>query len=305
DCDVTSEVKEAATCSKKGTTTYTATYKGLSDTKDVVDIEIVPSAHIFGDSYTVDEPATCAKEGSESIHCSECGAIKEGSSRVIEKTTNHNYGDWNIIKDATCTEDGSKEKICSVCNDKITEVIPATNHDWNAPTYKWTADYKSVTATRVCKNDPAHVESETVNTTSKVTKKPTYTAKGQTTYTATFSNAAFSTQTKTVTSIAQLPKKANTITVKVKKPTVKYAKLKKKAQTILAKNAFVVSKAQGKVTYKRISGNKKITINSAGKITLKKGLKKGTYKVRVKVTAAGTTAYKAGAKTVTLSIKVK
>jgi len=81
--------------------------------------------------------------------------------------------------------------------------------------------------------------------------------------------------------------------------------LTKKAQIVTVKKAFTVTKAQGKVTYKKISGNKKITINSAGKISLKKGLKKGTYKLKVKVTAAGNTSYKAGAKTVTLAIKVK
>ena len=71
------------------------------------------------------------------------------------------------------------------------------------------------------------------------------------------------------------------------------------------------SKAQGKVTYKKVSVikkkfAKKITVNKkTGKITVKKGLKKGTYKLKIKVTAAGTTAYKAGSKTVTVKIKVK
>jgi hypothetical protein len=81
--------------------------------------------------------------------------------------------------------------------------------------------------------------------------------------------------------------------------------LKKKNQVITIKKAFTVSKAQGKVTYKKAGGNAKIVINSAGKITVKKGLKKGTYKLKVKVTAAGNTTYKAGAKTVTVTIKVK
>jgi hypothetical protein len=41
-------------------------------------------------------------------------------------------------------------------------------------------------------------------------------------------------------------------------------------------------------------------------VTVKKGLKKGTYKVRVKVRAAGNSNYKASAwKTVTFRIKVK
>ena len=101
-------------------------------------------------------------------------------------------------------------------------------------------------------------------------------------------------------------KKANTLTVKAKKPVVKYKNLKKKKQTIARKNAITVSKAKGKVTYKKASGNKKITVNKkTGKITVKKGLKKGTYKVKIKVTAAGNSTYKAKSKTFAVAIKVK
>lgn len=100
-------------------------------------------------------------------------------------------------------------------------------------------------------------------------------------------------------------KNANTLTVKAKKPTIKYSKLKKKNQTIARKNAISVSKAKGTVTYKKASGNKKITVSKVGKFTVKKGLKKGTYKVKVKVTAAGSNAYKAATKTVTVTIIVK
>ena len=61
----------------------------------------------------------------------------------------------------------------------------------------------------------------------------------------------------------------------------------------------------GKVTFKKASGNKKITINKkTGKITVKKKLKKGTYKVKVKVRAAGTSSYLPAVKTVTVKIKV-
>ena len=58
-----------------------------------------------------------------------------------------------------------------------------------------------MTATRVCRNDASHVESETVDTTSEVTTPATCTTAGKTTYTATFENAAFETQTKTVENI--------------------------------------------------------------------------------------------------------
>ncbi len=101
-------------------------------------------------------------------------------------------------------------------------------------------------------------------------------------------------------------KKANTLKASAKKVTVKYSKLKKKNQTINVGKAMTVSNAKGTVSYKKSSGNGKITINKkTGKITVKKGLKKGTYKVKIKVTAAGNATYKAATKTVTVKIKVK
>ena len=110
-------------------------------------------------------------------------------------------------------------------------------------------------------------------------------------------------------------KMANTLTVKAKKVKVKASKLKKKTMTIKAAKANTVKEAQGTVTYKRGTikakkallkqAKKKIKVAKNGKITLKKGLKKGTYKVKIKVSAAGNQYYKAGTKTVTVKIVVK
>ena len=151
------------------------------------------------------------------------------------------------------------------------------------------------------------VNAETIAATGKhmsdegtVTKKATPTATGTRVYKCTVCG-----QTLKIETISKTAKYANTLTVKAKKPSVKYSKLKKKNQTIALKNWVTVSKAQGKVTYKKSSGNKKITVSKAGKITVKKGLKKGTYKVKIKVTAAGNANYKAKTKTVTVKIIVK
>lgn len=101
-------------------------------------------------------------------------------------------------------------------------------------------------------------------------------------------------------------KKANPLTVKGKTVKVKYSKLRKKTQTIARTKAITVSKNQGTVTYAKVKGNKKITVDKkTGKIKVKKGLKKGTYKVKIKVTAAGNSWYKKATKTVTVKIKVK
>ena len=99
--------------------------------------------------------------------------------------------------------------------------------------------------------------------------------------------------------------KVNLITVKVKKIRIKYAKLKKKNQVIGARHAFTISKAKGKVTFKKIRGNKRIKVNSIGKIKVKKGIKKGRYKIKVKVRASGNKNYKPGTKIVTVPILIK
>lgn len=98
-------------------------------------------------------------------------------------------------------------------------------------------------------------------------------------------------------------KRVNPMKVTTAVKAVKYSTVKKKAITV---KPITVSKAQGKVTYKKLSGNKKITVNTkTGKFTVKKGTKKSTYTIKVKVTAAGNTTYKSGGKTVTVKIKVK
>ena len=67
-----------------------------------------------------------------------------------------------------------------------------------------------------------------------------------------------------------------------------------------------VTGAQGRLSYKKLSGNKKISVSAkTGKVTVKKGLKKGTYKVKLRVTAAGSANYMAVSKTVTFKVKVK
>ena len=112
----------------------------------------------------------------------------------------------------------------------------------------------------------------------------------------------------TITVNVKDTRKTNPIKVSKKNKTVKYTKLKKKAVTL---KAITVKKAAGKVTYKKVSVSKKkfagrFTVNKkTGKIKVKKGTKKGTYKVKVRVSAAGNKTYKPASKTVTVKIKVK
>ncbi len=89
----------------------------------------------------------------------------------------------------------------------------------------------------------------------------------------------------------------NTITLKSKKVTFKAAKLKKAKQTTAIK-ASVTSK--GALSYS--SSSKKVTVSKKGKVTVKKGTKKGTYTVTV--SAAEVAGFKS-AESKIFTIKVK
>lgn len=101
----------------------------------------------------------------------------------------------------------------------------------------------------------------------------------------------------------------NTLKVTGKTAKVKYKKLRKKKQNVARSKVMAVSWPQGKVTYKLLSVNKKkkyFKVNAAnGVVTIKKKLKKGTYTLKVSVTAAGNENYKSKTQTVAFKIKVK
>ena len=104
----------------------------------------------------------------------------------------------------TCTEPGLTEgSHCAVCETVLTpqEPVEMLGHHWGKASYAWSEDYTSVAARRACLNDPAHVQIETVQTSVEVTKAATCTARGTTTYTASFRRTAFRTQKKRVRDI--------------------------------------------------------------------------------------------------------
>ena len=100
-------------------------------------------------------------------------------------------------------------------------------------------------------------------------------------------------------------KLANPLSAAGRTISTKAATLKKKVVKFTKAKAFKVNNAQGKVTFTKKSGNAKVIVSKGGIVKVKKGLKKGTYKIKVKVRAAGNDSYKAKNKTVTVTLKVK
>ena len=107
----------------------------------------------------------------------------------------------------TCTTDGKTYGVhCNFCKAVLVEstIIPALGHDYGEPTYSWSEDGSTCTATSVCKRDANHKEFENATITNAVTIAATCENKGTTTYTAKFTNNRFSTQTKAVVDVPAL-----------------------------------------------------------------------------------------------------
>ena len=112
----------------------------------------------------------------------------------------------------------------------------------------------------------------------------------------------------------RIKKAANTLKVKGKTATVKYKLLKKKTRTLKASKVIkLVKRGQSKRSYKLYSvkkGTKSykkyFKVNSkTGKVTVNTGLKRGTYKVKVKVKSLGNANYKASPwKTATFIVRI-
>ncbi len=93
----------------------------------------------------------------------------------------------------------------------------------------------------------------------------------------------------------EILKAQNPLSVKAKSILIKYKKLRQRNQ-VLAPTKVILFKKEGEGTlaFKKLLGDGKIKINKRlGKVTLKKGLPRGDYKVKVRVKAFGNDNYNA------------
>ena len=124
---------------------------------------------------------------------------------------------------------------------------------------------------------------------------------GKGNYTGTSAAAVF----KIVKASNRIKAKNYLLTLKGKKAGK--ARALAKAKTIkLESKAKVSARTTVKYAKANKAGGKKITVSKAGKVTLKKGLKSGTYKVKIKLTARASKNYKAArAKKIVVTVRVK
>ena len=208
------------------------------------------------------------------------------SVTLLSGSHEHNWSIETVKKEATCQEDGLVELKC-ICGAVKTESSRKKDHSWNK---EYTVDKQATSTTDGQESIHCAVCGAIMPGSVRVINKTGGPTAGK--------------QTPPGSTAVQT-KAAQPMTVKAKAPSVKASKLGKKKQTITKGKAFTIKKAQGEISFKKRSGSKNLSISKAGKITVKKGTKKGTYKIKVIVTASGNDKYEAGSKTVTVKVKVK
>ena len=132
---------------------------------------------------------------------SSCTAERVCSDDTSHKETETVNSVYKVVTPAGCETDGLGRYTATFVNTAFTaqiqdKTIDPINHDWNEPTYEWTSDYSSCTATRVCKNNSTHIESETKNSECNIITPETMEIDGEATYIVNFTNPAFETQTQ-------------------------------------------------------------------------------------------------------------
>ena len=146
--------------------------------------------HIWNSGVITTSP-TCTTAGEKTYTCSEC----ERKKTEVISATGHNFV-HHEAQEATCTAIGWKAyDTCNNCNYSSYQEIPVKDHSYGEATYKWSADNQNCTAERkctVCDN----VENETAATTAQVVQARNCTLPELTTYSVTFENSAFESQTK-------------------------------------------------------------------------------------------------------------
>ena len=269
----------------------------VSGTYTLPDCDFTPDLGMEFDTWAVGSPS-----GEKYSAGSDYNVTDDVTFYAVWKSSggghNHEWGQWIVTKKATPDEDGEETREC-LDNPAHTETRPiARIANININKYKFTYNGK--------------VQMPVFTISDSNGKK----LKAGTDYTVIYPSSSKNVGLYLMSVLFignkydglydvnfSIVAAKNPLTVKGLTKTVKASALKKKNVTV---SALKVTKAQGATSYKKVKGYKNITVNSkTGKLTIKKGQKKGVYSVKVKVTAKGNKNYLSGSKTVTVKIKIK
>lgn len=184
--------KVSPTCTDPGTEKYwecptcKRMYKDCAGLEQIsAPVSIKPLGHYWNTKYEWDELSTVT------------------ASRTCRRDDTHFETETapvtsSITKQPSCEERGETTYTAVFENSgfktqskTIDDIDDLGGHVWKQPTYNWSSDFHSITATRVCERDDSHTETETVQAVENVLIAPTCEETGKSNFTASFENSAF------------------------------------------------------------------------------------------------------------------
>ena len=191
---ITRTVTKEPTCEEAGSATYTATFENELYETQTKTVELEPLEHEWDNDnieyvWTDDNSQVTA-----TVHC------LNDNSHVLTETVDTVE---DIINDPTCETTGAAVYTATFEHEDIFESqgkqvsLPATGHDYEI-TYRWDETDNGIFcyAEGICRNNPDHIISESAAPEEQLVREASCDQEGLITYTATFNNSLFETQTK-------------------------------------------------------------------------------------------------------------
>lgn len=312
-------VTTPATCTSVGVRTRKCSICGTIENQT-----IAATGHDMG-QWTITTPATCTLDGVKTRNCFNCGITESQkikavghnyTSQVVSSTctekgytihTCENCGETykdtfvsevghdytgSITTYATCVSDGVLTYTCKECNEKKTSIIPAIGHDYETSVTSPTYEREGYTLHK-CKKcgysyKDTFVEAIATQHMNNVTEK---------------NDAIENVTTKKVQTTKEntSPKKQIITVAKIKTFKAKNLKKKKVTFSLKAKTNGSVKLKYAVYSCSPSKNTKYIKVSKNGKVTIKKGAKKGKY--RIIIIAKETSKYMYASKVVKITVK--
>ena len=252
--------------------------------------------------------------GCDDLYRDAAGTVAITETDTVVAATGHSWNEGVVTTPATATSKGVKTYTCTVCGATRTEEVdyvapdpqptPDPQPEVEAQSQNITGVKSSYTKTYGNKAFSLGAKAKTTLTYSSSNKKVVTVDKNGKVTIKGAGNAVITIKAKATDEYKAATKKVKitinqakqTIKVSVSGKTYKVNDLKKKKKTF-----NINASAKTSLTYTVEGSTKYISVSKKGVVTVKKGAKKGTYKIIV--TAKSSTNYKSATKTITIKVK--